>query len=140
MVATLAAGGSRDDAIAVLGTDHLGDDPIAALRAALDEQLAAFAEPDVLDRVFSHPAGDLPGALMLQFRLTDLVVHQWDVARAIGADETLDPVLTDELWASIEPMAPMMAASGVFGAGASGELGPDASSGLRILDAAGRRP
>ena len=140
MAATLAEGGDRRDAIAVLGVDHLGDDPVAAIDEALQRQQAAFDRPGVESHVFQHPAGDMPGAQVLQFRLGDVLVHQWDLARAIGADEHLDPELVDEVWTGVAPMIPMMANSGVFGTGPSGSLGDDALPQQRLLDAMGRRP
>lgn len=140
MAATLADGGDRQDAIAVLGVDHLGEQPVDALATALARQQAAFDRPDIDGHVFHHPAGDMPGAQVLQFRLGDLVVHQWDLARAIGADDTLDPALVAEVWEGIAPMVPMMATSGVFGDGPSGSLNDDASPQVRLLDAMGRRP
>lgn len=140
MAATLAEGGDRQDAITLLGVDHLGDDPVVAIDLALRRQQAAFDRPGVDGQVFQHPAGDMPGAQVLRFRLGDLLVHQWDLARAIGADETLDPQLVDEVWAGVAPMIPMMANSGVFGTGPSGALDADASPQQRLLDAMGRRP
>jgi uncharacterized protein (TIGR03086 family) len=82
----------------------------------------------------------MPGAQVLRFRLSDLLVHQWDLARAIGADETLDPQLVDEVWAGVAPLIPMMANSGVFGTGPSGSLDDEATPQQRLLDAMGRRP
>ena len=140
MVATLADGGTRQDAIAVLGIDHLGDHPMAAIDVALERQLEALGRPGVDDHVFHHPAGDMPGAQVIRFRIGDLVVHQWDLARAIGTDDTLDPDLVADVWEGIAPMIPMMAASGVFGDGPSGDVADDAPLQLRLLDAMGRRP
>jgi uncharacterized protein (TIGR03086 family) len=140
MAAALADGGTRNDAIAVLGVDHLGDDPIGSLEAALATQLEAFARPDVAGQVFRHPAGDMPGAQVLRFRVGDLLVHQWDLARAIGADETLDADLVEEVWDGIAPMIPMIATSGVFGSGPSGDVDVGAPLQVRLLDAMGRRP
>lgn len=140
IAALLAAGGSRDEAIALLSVDHLGDDPFGALDRALERQQIAFEQPEVGVVVFHHPAGDMPGSVVLNFRLGDLLVHQWDLARAIGADETLDPILVQDVWNAIEPMVPMMATSGVFGTGPSGNVGTDAPLQVRLLDAMGRRP
>lgn len=139
MTATLAAGGSRLDAIAVLGVDHLGDDPLAAVDDALERQQAAFGQPDVETRILHHPAGDMPAHQVMRFRLGDLVVHQWDLARALGLEETLDAALVRAVWDGFAPMLPMMAATGVYGGGPSGALGDDAPLQLRLLDAFGRR-
>lgn len=140
MTAALAAGATRQDAIRVLGVDHLGDRPLEAIDAALAAQRAAFERPGIESQVFQHPAGDMPGAQAIRFRVGDLLAHQWDLARAIGADETLDESLVLEVWQSISPMVPMMAASGVFGSGPSGTVVDDAPMQLRLLDAMGRRP
>ena len=82
----------------------------------------------------------MPGAQMLRFRASDLLVHRWDLARAIGVDDTLDPMLVQEVWDAISSMVPMMATSGVFGNGPSGEVTDDAPPHVRLLDAMGRRP
>ncbi len=140
MAALLAEGGTRDDAIALLAVDQLGDDPVGAVTEALDRQQEVFEQPDVTDRVFAHPAGDMPGSQVLAFRVGDLAAHHWDLARAIGADETLATDVVEAVWESIAPMVPMMAASGVFGDGPSGTLDDDAPLQLRLLDAMGRRP
>jgi uncharacterized protein (TIGR03086 family) len=140
MAALLAAGGTRQDAIAVLGVDHLGARPVEAIDAALTAQQAAFERPGIESHVFEHPAGDMPGAQVIRFRLGDLLVHSWDLARAIGVDDTLDADLVDEVWSGISPMIPMMATSGVFGTGPSGTLADDAPLQQQLLDAMGRRP
>ncbi|MGA7756720.1 MAG: TIGR03086 family metal-binding protein [Ilumatobacteraceae bacterium] len=140
MAARLADGASRNEAIAVLGIDHLGGDPLAAVDQALGRQLVAFEQPDIAVHVFHHPAGDMPGAQVINFRIGDLLVHQWDLARAIGVDETLDPSIVQLVWDAIQPMLPMMSSVGVFGPGPSGAVGDDAPLQLRLLDAMGRRP
>lgn len=140
MVVTLADGGTRNDAIAVLGIDHLGDQPLRALSSALERQLAVFERAGITEQVFEHPAGDLSGGQVLAFRIGDLVTHQWDLATAIGVDDTLDPVLVDATWRDLQPMLPVLGSLGVFGAGPSGAVPGDAPLQTRLLDAMGRRP
>jgi uncharacterized protein (TIGR03086 family) len=69
-------------------TDPLGADPTAALRRSGDALRSAFARPGVLDEVFTVPAGTVPGAFALHLRLTELLVHGWDLARATGQPTT----------------------------------------------------
>jgi uncharacterized protein (TIGR03086 family) len=57
---------------------------VAAYRESGEALRAAFARPGVLDEVFAVPAGTLPGAVVLHLRLTELLVHGWDLARATG--------------------------------------------------------
>ena len=140
MATALASGGTRNDAIALLGVDHLGDDPVASVESALAAQLEAFSRDDVAASVLHHPAGDMPGAQVLRFRVADLLVHQWDLARALGIDDTLDADLVDEVWEGVSPIVPMRAASGVFGSGPSGDVTADAPAQTRLLAALGRRP
>jgi uncharacterized protein (TIGR03086 family) len=111
--------------------------PPSTRRSSANE---AFERPDVETQVFHHPAGDMPGAQLIQFRVSDLLVHRWDLAQAIGVDDTLDPTLVQEVWDGLAPMIPMMATTGVFGAGPSGSVADDASAQVRLLDAMGRRP
>jgi hypothetical protein len=93
-----------------------------------------------MDRVTEHPAGDFPVPLLLGFRIGDWTVHAWDLARAIGADETLPEDLVAHVWEGIEPLGPILSASGRFGEGASGGVGEQAPLQTRLLDATGRRP
>jgi uncharacterized protein (TIGR03086 family) len=64
--------------------DVLGDDPVAAYRAASNEMQEAFRQPGALDRVVNVPFGSVPGGVALHLRNTELLVHGWDLARATG--------------------------------------------------------
>jgi uncharacterized protein (TIGR03086 family) len=141
MTARLLHGASAEDVTALFGTDMLGDDPTTAFAGSSAEERDAFAEPGSLDRIVHHPgAGDVPGALLLGFRIGDHLLHTWDLARAVGADEALDPGAVETVWAVLEPMAPMIPSIGVFGTGPSGSVGEDAPLQTRLLDLSGRRP
>lgn len=140
MAARLLHGASAHDSLDGLLQDVLGDDPVAAFRSSAAEQAAAFAEPDALARTVHHAAGDMSARTLLFFRTADYTVHAWDLARGLGADETLDAGLAEALWREMEPLAPVLAASGFFGTGPSGDLPADASIQTRLLDASGRRP
>ncbi|MCU0268248.1 MAG: TIGR03086 family metal-binding protein [Acidimicrobiales bacterium] len=140
MAVELLGGASSEQALPFLGGLPLGDDPLATFRAGAEAQLAAFASPGALERTCHHPMGDLPGAEVAGFRVGDLTLHSWDLARAIGADEDLDAELVAAVYARLEPMAPMLDQVGVFGEGPSGAVGADAPLQRRLLDLAGRRP
>lgn len=77
----------------------LGDDPVAAYRAAAECVLGAFATHDLLDRGFPLPefTGGLlyPGAQAVSFHFVDYVVHSWDLARTLGLPVRFDSVLLD---------------------------------------------
>ncbi|MET8147584.1 TIGR03086 family metal-binding protein [Actinoplanes sp. NPDC049668] len=46
--------------------------------------LAAFRAPGALERVVEIPFGRVPGAVALNLRIADVMVHGWDLARATG--------------------------------------------------------
>lgn len=91
----LLHGASAPAAAATRTVDHLGPDPIGAFAATAAELAAAFGEQGALDRTVHHPNGDRTGADLLGMRVLDLTVHAWDLARAIGAHENLQPVLVE---------------------------------------------
>lgn len=141
MAAILARGGSRDEALAPFGdADVLGSNPVEAFNGSFRVMVDTFKKPGALDRVVHHPAGDIPGQLLFGFRVGDNALHAWDLARAIGADESLHEGLVADLWAQLSPMKDMIAGTGMFGAGPSGEVGDDAPLQARLLDLTGRRP
>src|ERR1700680_4499803 len=64
--------------------DHLGVDPLTAHRDAGAALLAAFRDPNVLERRFWSPVGTVPGAVLLRLRIAEELVHGWDIAQATG--------------------------------------------------------
>ena len=51
---------------------------------------AVIADPSNLEGEVDHPAlGTMPKEQVLGIAITDLLIHTWDLARGIGADETL---------------------------------------------------
>ncbi len=67
-------------------TANEGDDWKTA-RAGMD---GALAVPGAADGTMDHPAmGEIPRARMLAIATNDLLIHAWDLARALGIDDTL---------------------------------------------------
>ncbi|MCR6483715.1 TIGR03086 family metal-binding protein [Amycolatopsis sp. OK19-0408] len=89
----LLAGATREEFLARRDADALGDDPVGAYTESVRACARAFAEAGALDRVVDYPLGELTGRRALAVRTADSVVHTWDLARALGADDTLDPAL-----------------------------------------------
>ena len=116
------------------------DEPLRAFDKSSSEQLAAFRRPGVLDRLHQHPIGLISGWRIAALRMSDLVVHGWDLARALGLTEELDPELVTESITVFEELAENPAATDFFGPGAGGTLPEDASNQSRLLDMVGRRP
>lgn len=94
----LLHGATADEVVATRALDHLGDDPVGGFERKAREVANAFREPGALSRTVRHPAGDRSGQELLEMRVTEFAVHAWDLSRAIGADEQLDPVLVDAMW------------------------------------------
>jgi uncharacterized protein (TIGR03086 family) len=76
--------------------DQLGDNPLGAYREVGAALQHAFSQPNVLERIFPAPVGAVPGAVILHLRITDLLVHGWDLARATGQPARLPEDLADE--------------------------------------------
>jgi uncharacterized protein (TIGR03086 family) len=85
-----------DELARLRSEDVLGDDPLTAYRAAGSELVTAFADPAVLDRVVQAPAGRVPGLVVLHLRVTELLVHGWDLAHATGQAGELPQDLAEE--------------------------------------------
>ncbi len=140
MATAILGGGTRDEGLAAFARSADDVDVVAAFEQSRREQAAAFAAPGALERMVAHPAMSMPGAQLLGFRTTEYALHGWDLARAIGADDRIDPDVLAELLQMLTAMAPMLAASGMFGTGPSNDLPADASVQDRVLDLSGRRP
>ena len=94
----LVEGGSAADFLRLRDADALGADPVGAYTRSVAACAAAFEQPGALDRRCDYPLGRAPGRQLLAVRTTDTLIHTWDLARALDADETLDPTLV--AWAS----------------------------------------
>ena len=140
MAEALFHGCSTEEAAAFHVPTAFPDDPVAAFNEAADAANAAVRRDGALEMTVHHPAGDFPGAVMLGFLVGDYALHAWDLARAIGADETLPDNLVVAVWGEIEPMLPIIGTIGAFGDGPSGTIPEDAPLQTRLLDATGRRP
>jgi len=100
----------------------------------------AFRAPEALEHTVLHRSGDLPATRLFEMRISELPVHGWDLARAIGADETLDAEVVAVVWALYERSSKVVGTSGAFGAGASGKVPESAPLQTTLLDLLGRRP
>lgn len=142
MSVQVLSGMPRDEVISYLDDDLMSgnEDPVASFVELADQMVAGFSGPEGLEGMVEHPAGDFPRIMFAGFRVADGGCHAWDLARAIGAEEALDPVLVQFLWDDAEPKRDMLAATGMFGEGASGTVDGDVQLQTRYLDLMGRRP
>ncbi len=140
MATALVGGASSKEALEILTGTPLADDPTAQFGDAAAAMLEAFEQDGAMERIVHHPMADMPAGQVLGFRMGEAVLHGWDLAQAIEADDTLDPGAVQAVWDATLPSKDMLASLGIFGDGPSGTMADDAPVQLRLLDLTGRRP
>ena len=73
-----------------------------------------------------------------RFYTSDVFLHTWDLARATGQDETLDPGMCQAMYEGMQPMEEILRSSGQYGPRV--DVPPDASVQDQLLGFIGRRP
>ena len=121
-----------------LDGDILGDDPLATCRSAAAAALAAASEPGAQERTVHLSFGDFPGSDYLGQLTSDLIIHSWDLARAVGADDRLDPTLVGFVDDFLSPQIDGWRSAGAFGPAVG--VDADADPQLRLLAQTGRSP
>ena len=115
------------------------DDPVGAWRAVDDAIQAALDDPERARRVTETRAGRTTLEELVEMTgLMDVLVHTWDLARATGQDEALDPEEVRAFLAGIEPWDAALRASGHYGARVA--VPNDADEQTRLIAFTGRRP
>jgi len=115
-----------------LDGDLLGDDPKGSWRSATDEALAAVGAT-AGDRIVHLSYGDVPADHYVNEVATDLLIHGWDLARAIGADERMDRELVDGVYAGVKDHVRELKASGMFGPDVTPPPGSDRQTELLAI-------
>jgi uncharacterized protein (TIGR03086 family) len=121
-------------------------DPLAAFRAARADVDAILDDPLLAGQETQSPAGTMPGADMIdQVASADLVLHRWDLARATGQDDTIDPDELQGMWPGLQQIPDVMRVPGAFGPGVTVfgpvvEVPADAPLQDRALGLVGRDP
>lgn len=128
---TIAEVGDRFDG------DQLGDDPESAWTSAAPAAVSAVGEEGALARTVHVSFGDIPGEEYVSQLVCDHLIHGWDLARAVGADETMDGELLDFVYGFLAPQAEAWRAGGAFGPRIDVPAGADRQTELLALT--GRR-
>ena len=101
--AAVLGGMTSSDAIdEVMSRPQLGSEPMTDWAAASNAQAAAFRSDGRLDRLVDHPMGMITGERFAEYRLFDISLHAWDLARSIDADDELASELVDDVLAIVE--------------------------------------
>lgn len=92
------------------------DDPAAAWHT-LDAAIRSwFDDPTIADREIDGPMGRTTVADAInQFVTPDVLIHTWDLARATGLDDRLDPSEIAGMADGMEPYDEMLRSSGHYG-------------------------
>jgi len=94
-VPSLLAGESTQEHSGDRHGDELDADPVAAWRQAATDVRSAIADSGVVDATVRIASGETTAATLLLEVFADHLIHAWDLARAIGADERLDADLVE---------------------------------------------
>ncbi len=98
-----------------LSGDLLGDDPVTSWDAAAAAALGAVNADGAMEMVIHLSRRDVSGADYTFEVFNDLAIHGWDLARAIGADETIDPAFVAIIDQRVAPVIADLKASGQYG-------------------------
>jgi len=115
------------------------DDPLAAWPMARDAMLAALRDPAIAEREYT---GQMGTAVWQdsgdRFIGGDLVVHTWDLSRALGVDDALPEDEVAKVHRALAPLGDAMRQPGAFGPEVDAPDGASAQD--RLLAFLGRDP
>ncbi len=113
-------------------------DPVATWDALNSWCQSSLDDAELAKETRDAPMGNMSFEdAFAMIALSDVVIHTWDLARAVGLDETLDPDEVQTLLAGMSQL-PDEARGDFFGPKV--ELGDDADDQSRMLAYSGRRP
>jgi len=95
--------------------DRVGDDPIAVWGTVREAANEAFSADGALEKTVKLPFGEMAAKDGLGFPMNDLLVHTWDLARAIGVNDRLAPEACSLALHNMEPIDALLRAPGFFG-------------------------
>jgi uncharacterized protein (TIGR03086 family) len=117
--------------------DQLGEDPRARWDAAASASLAAFGASGALESTVLLSSGEKPTSEYCWEMTTDALIHSWDLARGLRADDTLDAELVELVYEQILPVAEHLHETGMFAPPVP--VASDATLQTRLLALFGRR-
>ena len=105
--------------------DIAGDDPVASWTSARAGLMEAAAPDGALDTVLKTPFGEMPADTFLGIIVLDALTHTWDLARATGGDDQLDPELVSLCFERIRPLDAAIRGGTFFGPAREAPPGAD---------------
>jgi uncharacterized protein (TIGR03086 family) len=116
------------------------DDPVLAWQHHADAVQAILDDDTTASTTFAHPhvpARPLSEAIDSIYT-SDVFMHTWDLARATGQDDRLDPAECEGMLAGMAEMDEMLRASGQYGPKVA--VAADADPTARLMAFIGRDP
>ncbi|MGD1052520.1 MAG: TIGR03086 family metal-binding protein [Candidatus Dormibacteria bacterium] len=77
------------------------EDPVEAFRSSGRQLLQVFSDPDFADGTYMTPIGERSGDFMIQMRITETLIHGWDLARATGQTPTFPEAVAEQTLAGM---------------------------------------
>jgi uncharacterized protein (TIGR03086 family) len=120
----------------VPSADH---DPVGCWHAARDAIQSALEDPAIAEVEYDTPMGRSTFEKTVgMFGVGDVLMHTWDLARATGQDDHLNPDEVHRLFTTMEPNDEMMRGNGAFGPKV--EVPDSADEQTRLIAFSGRQP
>ena len=116
------------------------DDPVRAWTVHCDGVQAVLDDPATPSRVLTNEhLGEVPLDVAIdRFYTADVFMHTWDLSRATGQDETLDPDKCAQLLEGMQPLDALLRTSGQYGERVP--VPDDADVQTRLIAFIGRQP
>ena len=116
------------------------EDPVGAWTSHSDAVQDLLDDPATADKMLSNPnIGTIPlDRAVDQFYTSDVFLHTWDLARATGQDERLDPERCAQMFEGMQPYDEALRGSGHYGPRV--EVPEDADAQTKLLAFIGRTP
>lgn len=121
----------------IFGAEVSPEDGWDAIKAGIS---GALADPSALEgTIEGGPMNGMPKHQAMGLATGDALLHSWDLARAIGADDTLPAEAVQAVHMGLERVPePMLRSPNMFGPAV--EVSEDASAQDKLLGFAGRQP
>ncbi len=102
------------------------DEDIAVAWSEARDAFTAGITTGDLSTPMPGPFGPMPAEQLIgRLICTDILVHTWDLARAVGGDEGLDQSACESAYSGLKPMDAMIRQPGVFGPKVEAPAGAD---------------
>lgn len=131
LLAGLTVGEATPDIVPV------GDDLWTEWQKFSDAAISAWKSTDLSAHVHLS-YGTVKVEPYLRQQTSDVTIHAWDLARAVGADERLNADLVEAVWSDLDGQRAMLAESGLFSAPV--EIPADSSLQDKLIALTGRDP